>query len=311
MLSVLVVDDSPVDRMLAAKLLKARPDVEVAEAENGRDALALMRRHLPAVVVTDILMPEMDGLELLDATLREFPHVPVILMTSKGSEEMATRALEAGAASYVPKRRLAADLPATVERVWCLSRDDEVRAELSDRLTYAESGYRVETDLDVLMSITGQLTRSVDYFWDCPPTLRTQLSVALEEALTNAYFYGNLELDSGMRHADPQAFFRAAELRKREAPYCDRHISISARLSDEEAVFVIEDEGRGFDTALLARIVEERDLNEEPGRGLRLMQTFMDDVRFNDAGNRVTLIKRGPDRRGADDGPRNRTDPAN
>lgn len=292
MLKVLVVDDSPIDRTLAAKLLDGRSGIEILEAADGKEAMAMMRTQAPSVVVTDIQMPEMNGLELLAAVLAEYPHVPVILMTSKGSEELAIQALEAGAASYVPKRHLAANLATTVERVWCLSRDEELQAELAERLTYAESGYSVENDLAVLMSIPAQLTRAVEHFWDCPPTLRMQLSVALEEALTNAYFFGNLEMDEELRHSEPQEFYRAAEKRKADPRFAERRITISVRVSPTEAVFVVEDEGRGFDTTRLPRLADVADLNEGAGRGLRLMRAFMDEVQHNDVGNRVTLIKR-------------------
>ena len=62
---------------------------------------------MPALVLTDLIMPEMNGLELVKAIREHHPFVPVILMTSKGNEEIAVQALQGGAASYVPKSQLA------------------------------------------------------------------------------------------------------------------------------------------------------------------------------------------------------------
>ena len=102
---VLVVDDSPIDRRLAGKIIESAGDLIVRYASDGREALDLMERETPAVVLTDMQMPEIDGLELVKAVRGQYPSIPVVLMTAHGSEEIAILALKAGAASYVPKRR--------------------------------------------------------------------------------------------------------------------------------------------------------------------------------------------------------------
>src|SRR5579862_7343865 len=108
--SVLVVDDSPLDRHLAVALLKRSPDYTVIEAADGQEALAQIELHLPDLVVTDMMMPRMNGLDLVSAIKDEYPLLPVILMTSMGSEEIAVQALQKGASSYVPKRSLTSEL---------------------------------------------------------------------------------------------------------------------------------------------------------------------------------------------------------
>src|SRR5262245_60038809 len=116
---VLVADDSPVDRLLVGKLLQKEKDLEwvIAYAENGQEALALMGDVLPHVVVTDLRMPGMNGLEFVSAIRTQHPLVPVILITGQGSEALAMDALERGAASYVPKAQLAEKLLNTVKQV--------------------------------------------------------------------------------------------------------------------------------------------------------------------------------------------------
>src|SRR5437588_11976782 len=114
---ILVVDDSPVDRLLTGRLLSREKELDwvIEYAENGREALAFMKDLVPHVVVTDLMMPDMDGLELVAAVRAEHPEVPVILMTGQGSETLALEALERGAASYVPKGQLADKLLDTVK----------------------------------------------------------------------------------------------------------------------------------------------------------------------------------------------------
>src|SRR5882762_8543578 len=123
--SVLVVDDSPLYRHLAVALLKKSPHYTVFEAVDGKDALAKIELHLPDLVVTDMMMPNLNGLDLAAEVKEQYPLVPIILMTSQGSEEIAVEALQKGAASYVPKRALASELLEIVDRV--LSAAHEVR----------------------------------------------------------------------------------------------------------------------------------------------------------------------------------------
>src|SRR5262245_3699813 len=116
MTTVLVVDDNPMDRHLAGGLVE-KAGLTSLYAANGLEALKAIERDRPDLVLTNLLMPELDGLELVKAIREAHPLVPVILMTAFGSEDIAIEALRKGAASYVPKRNLAHDLADTLERV--------------------------------------------------------------------------------------------------------------------------------------------------------------------------------------------------
>lgn len=116
---VLVVDDEP--RMIRFIRMNLELEgYEVIEAANGLQALSRVRDQLPDLVVLDIMMPELDGLETL-AALREFSSVPVIMLTARGEEEDRVRGLELGADDYVPKpfspRELASRIKAVLRRV--------------------------------------------------------------------------------------------------------------------------------------------------------------------------------------------------
>ena len=120
MATVLIVDDSPLDRSLASRLLE---DVgwTVFGAEHGEQALEQVAANEPDIVLTDMQMPIMDGLELVKELAATYPAFPVILMTAFGSEEIAVRALQQGAASYVPKDRLVRDLVGTAKSVLAIA----------------------------------------------------------------------------------------------------------------------------------------------------------------------------------------------
>ena len=140
MTTILVVDDSTVDRTYAAGLLAKENAWEVIEASDGKSALATIKASAPDVIVTDLQMPGLTGLELIAEVRRHHSHIPIILMTSKGSEEIAVEALQAGASSYVPKRSLSTMLVDTLERVLSAMQENRKRSELMNRL-----GERTET----------------------------------------------------------------------------------------------------------------------------------------------------------------------
>ena len=102
MTRILVVDDHPLQAEEFGVLLR-NAGCDVTLAGNGREAMDLLRHDLPDIVLTDLDMPVMDGLELVQVIRRNYPALPVILMTAMGSEDVAARALHQGAAGYVRK----------------------------------------------------------------------------------------------------------------------------------------------------------------------------------------------------------------
>ncbi|HVW01818.1 MAG TPA: response regulator [Planctomycetaceae bacterium] len=292
MARVLVVDDAAVDRRLAGGLLEKCPGIEVMYACNGKEALSELELHVPDLVVTDLQMPEMNGLELVEAIRRDFRLIPVVLMTAQGSEEIAVRALQLGAASYVPKRSLARDLVQTVEQVLSVSGETRSFARLMNRRASAVEMFTLENDLSLVLSLTNYLKQSVSQSRLCEEADLLRVGIALEEALLNAYYHGNLEVSSELREIDHDAYHDLARERSQQSPYRDRRIHIKTQMSRGEAVFVIRDEGQGFNPNELPDPTDPANIDRPCGRGLLLMRTFMDEVRFNPAGNEVTLVKR-------------------
>ncbi|HLJ10714.1 MAG TPA: response regulator [Planctomycetaceae bacterium] len=289
--SVLVVDDSPMDRHLAVSLLRKSPGFTVFEAVDGRDGLAKIELHLPELVVTDMMMPNMNGLELVSEIKENYPLLPVILMTSLGSEEIAVQALQKGASSYVPKRALAGELLEIVERVLSASREVRGRARLVSRLSRYEYAFTLENDLDLVCAIASYLREESIRLRVCSNPECLRLGVAVEEALLNAFYHGNLELSSELREQDHQLYHDAASKRATEEPYRDRKIYVAVKITPTQAMYTVRDEGPGFDPASLPDPTDPANLDRPCGRGMLLMRTFMDNVIYNDKGNEVTLFK--------------------
>ena len=103
-INLLVVDDHFFVRMGLTSSLNAEPDIRVvAEADNGTQALKMFREHKPDVVIMDGRLPGISGVETLIALRREFPNARVLMLSVDEGEEDVYRAMQAGAAGYLPK----------------------------------------------------------------------------------------------------------------------------------------------------------------------------------------------------------------
>jgi len=289
MATILIVDDNPLDRQLAAGCLEPE-SYDLQFAEHGAEALDLIRQKTPDLVLTDLDMPELNGLELVEALAAQFPLLPVILMTAKGSEEIAATALKSGAASYVPKRTLGAGLTETVRIVLDSARTQQLRKKVFGSMISTESNFELSSDPSEVTAMVDYLRDALDLLSIVPEDHLTRISTALTEALINAMDHGNLELDSRLLDGDdPDAYRRMRAQRMKEPPYANRRLLVHSRLNRLEAVFTIADEGPGFDISKIPDPTDPDNLMRAHGRGLLLIRTFIPEVTFNDRGNEVTL----------------------
>lgn len=297
MSTVLVVDDSPVDRKLIGGLLNRDSEWTIEYAENGARALARMKDVDVDVIVTDLNMPEMDGLDLVRAVRVQYPDLPVVLITGQGSESLAIEALEQGAASYVPKQRLAEMLSETLDQVLGMVRADRSYARLIECLDRTEFDFTLHNDPAVIDPLVDMVQQMVGGMRLCDAIWRVRVGIALEQALLNALYRGNLEITAEQMLEAREAMLKGegddlVARRASEAPYRDRTIKVQISITKDEARFVVRDAGPGFDVSTAPAAGDASALEREGGRGLVLMRTFMDDVSFNAAGNEVTMIKR-------------------
>ena len=260
MASILVVDDSMADRALVGKTLEAVEEYDIAFAENGEEALAEIERTVPDLVVTDLFMPKLDGLELVSRARQEFPLVPVVLITSKGSEELAVQALQQGAASYVPKRLVSRYLPDTVCGLLSAVEEQRRRATLLGSMRSDSCEFSLENDLSLAHAMVGYVLESMSHIGIGDEVSRMRTGVALQEAIVNAMHHGNLEVDSSLREHPDNAYDEFVEQRRQEAPYCHRRVRVQVEMSHTRAAFVVSDEGPGFRSRESSRSEESREL---------------------------------------------------
>jgi len=288
MATVLIVDDTAVDRQLAGGLLACNPSIEVCYAKNGKEALEVIDFRLPDIVVTDLQMPELDGLGLVTAIGKSYPDVPVILMTAHGSENVAAQALANGAASFVPKSDLANNLLETVLQILVMAESDSRYRKLVACTTKTDFEFELPNDTELiepLIDLVRQVAVSQGFV---PQNNRVQMAVALEQAILNAMVRGNLAISYDQM---PILKRDLVAQRAAEKPYSDRTVYFRSLVTLEKAEFTVRDQGAGFDQTQISKVQDPDSFKDGVGKGLILIQAFMDKIEFNESGNEIKMTK--------------------
>jgi DNA-binding NarL/FixJ family response regulator len=152
---ILTVDDHPLFRNGVAALLATQPDMKVvAEASNGREAIQQFRRHRPDITLMDLQMPEMNGLDALNAIRGEFPEAKIIMLTTYTGDVQILRAMQVGARAYLLKNLLDKELLDTIRAVHAGRK--ALSAEASYQLAeHATDEALTPAEVDVLRLIAG------------------------------------------------------------------------------------------------------------------------------------------------------------
>jgi DNA-binding NarL/FixJ family response regulator len=135
---ILVVDDHPVVRQGVVGLVGGQPDMSiVGQAANGREAIQQFRVHRPDIVLMDLQMPEMNGLDALMAIRDEAPEARIVVLTTYSGDAQVLRAIKAGARAYLLKSALHRELLETIRAVHVgkKSMSAEVSYELAEHAT--------------------------------------------------------------------------------------------------------------------------------------------------------------------------------
>jgi len=222
---VLVVDDELGPRESLRMLLK--PSYAIQTAENGRTALELLRRFQPDVVIMDIKMPEMDGLELLRHVKRADPSIEVVMITAYASLETVRHALTHGAFEYLIKPFSRQDLEDVVHRALVRRQADlgarsqvarlvEEMRKLSAKTRELEEAEATEQSLRVTqLSILREISRTIVGHLD-----PQNVTAALTEQLRAGLGYDSVEivpeLPTGLDRNDP--FIVACVIRDMQGP---------------------------------------------------------------------------------------------
>ena len=288
------ISDSTVLDSLNSALEPAKSCFQIEVVSTQSELIRCLDRS--SIVVTDLPTDiDLPFLQEIAATCAPKFSTPIIILTSSQNEHLAVKALREVATSYVPIRFIESELVPTLRTVSAASKAQQNRMRIMDSVTLWHNEFVLENDTSLVGPLVRYLqesTQRMGLLTD--PGEETRLGIALEEALHNSIYHGNLEVSSSLREEDDAKFYEMVNLRKTESPYTERRVRVRAEFCREQAVFEIQDEGPGFDISKVPDPTDPENVERVCGRGMLLMRTFMDEVTYNDVGNKVTLLKRAP-----------------
>ncbi len=294
---ILIAEDSETQALQLRKLLEGA-GFSVQVTGSGTEALAALAARPPSALVTDLEMPGMNGLDLVMAAHRDFPQVPVILMTAFGNEELAVQALQSGAASYVPKKIVAEHLVSTLVDVLEVAHHGREDARVTEFL--GELTFRLELPVSappVTVAVAEVLRGMAEL--RCGDELdRLRIGVALEAAIYHLHYFGNLELTPDQLHGSygldeaSRAFQDLLKQRCEESPFSARKLHLAARLTRDEFFCTLTQEGARLRLDADGKAVDSIEIEGEGNRGWLLVRAVMSEVRLDDNGKQLTLRRR-------------------
>ena len=236
----------------------------------GDRATALAREDLDEfdLIISDLTEDEHSGVQLLSEIKRKRLMVPVVVSSDEGQQPGIVKAFKMGAANFLRSPYNKDELRNIVEKTlaYKLRFVDDLKI-----LPYVREkiDFELPSDVSLMNGVLQYLIERVSQLGLIKPE-RSNLFVALDEAFVNAVKHGN--------HNDPRKLVR-----------------ITAELSSKEARFTVEDEGEGFNVQEIPDPRDPANLFKASGRGVLLIYNIMDEVQYNERGNRLTMVKRPED----------------
>jgi YesN/AraC family two-component response regulator len=292
--TILLVDDEKLIRDLLVEMLSETGTYTLLTAENGKEALAVCAQHEIDLVFTDLRMPVMEGLELLAELRRTHPQIPVVILTGCGRREDVIEAMRLGASNFLMKPQEVDKIRSIAGKILRMKSKEKLEQEVFSFLQEERQNYAIASDARYALPLINQLTEKIVKVGICNEFEIMNIRLALDEALMNAIVHGNLEISSCAKGAtleELQQFNRFLRERSQQEPYRHRRVKVELLLTRDFVRFTIEDEGTGFDWQAIPTEMDEVELMANHGRGLFLIRAFMNDVTFNERGNRITLTK--------------------
>ncbi|MBI1387068.1 MAG: response regulator [bacterium] len=293
--AILIVDDEQMIRELLVDILSSAGNYRILTAANGEEALHVFTNHEVDLVLTDLRMPGMSGIELLAELRRIKEDIPVIILTGYGRREDVIEALRLGASNFLMKPQEIKLVHTVAAKVLRVRMKERLEQQIFEHFQTETQSYVISNILKYTFPLIDLITDKLIRVGVCSAHDLTNIRLALDEALVNAIIHGNLEIPSTMKGSSLDEVARFNQLVKERAeaePFRSRCVKVDMTLNRSHVVYHIEDEGAGFDWSRIPKSFEDHEIMANHGRGLLLIQAFMDEVRFNEKGNRITLVKK-------------------
>jgi CheY-like chemotaxis protein/anti-sigma regulatory factor (Ser/Thr protein kinase) len=258
---ILIIDDDEKIRKVLSEIVEKLGLLPLT-AKNGVEALHLLKYEKIDLIITDLVMPEMDGLKFIVEARSLTPGIPIAVISGYGDVKNATFALTHGAFNFITK-------PFTIDDVENVIRKGLRLRELSLGTERLLDNIRNHTEISIpsylhlIPSVAHYIIKECQWRGVESENLLNNISVCADEMLTNALIHGN--------ESNPE-----------------KQITVKLHFDPEAFTVTVKDEGKGFEVESFLHQLRDDELDIPAKRGLFIVNYLMDKISFNEKGNEIT-----------------------
>ncbi len=293
---ILIVDDEQIIRNVLKRKLEQSTSYEVFTADDGVPALEIFKSQPVDLVISDLIMNQMNGIELLRNLKAHDPRVPVIIITGYGTLDDAIEAIKLGAEDFIKKPFDINEVIVTIDKTFRKLDEEADQRAIIKHIAAEDVTLELPTDFDFLNKVINYVFSHLKARWQVGAENLHDVKVCLYEALYNAFEHGSLgiseEEKSRYLEIGQQAYRDFLAQRVEDPMYRSRIITVRVHIDMESLKVAIRDQGSGFDAGMrAANFFDSEELFKSSGRGLLLITSLMDEVSFNADGNEILMTK--------------------
>lgn len=291
-MKILIVEDEAPIRLLLSKTVQSMGH-QAEVAEDGEAGLAKFKAFEPDIVLSDILMPKMNGLELLEKIRKISADAVVIMVTAFGSADYTLKALQLKANDYIMKPFKPKQLKEYLDKYEGILKNRTLEQEIVGMFLRREFTLRFSNNLQLIGKLADKLMQETQNTIE--KSCRLGVHLGLVEILTNAIEHGNLEITFDEKkealEGDNEEWTNLINSRLNDPSMKDRQAEIHFLMTQEFCEWTVTDMGKGFDWRNLPDQSDPEVLLAANGRGIMLASMQFDELQYNEAGNQVRIKK--------------------
>lgn len=289
-MKILIVEDDFGSREYLYNLIRLE-GYDVEKAMDGEEGIKVYKEYHPDLVISDIQMPKMDGLEMLSKLRKEKSDAIFIITTAFGSEDYAIEALRLGANNYLKKPIDKKSLIGLVKKYQTIVDSRKLAKKAEGRVIEKELKIEFNTHFEHIPSIVNQLISEISIPID--DSDKTNIELGLDELITNSVEHGNLEIsyDEKVAALDTNTMAELYKSRMEDPELMNRKIIVEYRQRNDYSEWLITDEGKGFDWESIPDPTQGAQLMELNGRGIFITNFLFDEMEYIGKGNQVRIRK--------------------
>ena len=289
-MKILILEDDHASRTYLQSLLEIN-GYECMAARNGEEGLEFFDDFNPDLILSDIQMPKMSGLDFLRSIRNNNSDAIVIMVTAYGSEDYAIKAFREGANNYLKKPIYEDELLAMLAKYKPLIREKHVEESIPSLVQQRSLTMKFQSDVNLVPRVVDYLIQETGTMFTKDELINVELG--LVELMMNAIEHGNLNISyqEKSKALETNALNELYQNRLKDSAYAERKVTVLFNQNSTGCEWLITDEGDGFDFQDLPDPTSSDNLLDMSGRGIFISKFMFDSLDYLGKGNMVRIKK--------------------